>query len=166
MTRPAQFRPDLGGENPHVSGVSVERLLRLPVRVRGIQVGKPIDLILDRERSRALGLEILCGDDERRFLPFAVVRGLEEAIEVRSPLVLLEEAELAFYTDRGSTFASLRGRPVSDSGGEAGRLVDLELGPDGAIRSVLVETAEGQRALAFGPRVVLGGGGRNVRAAS
>ena len=35
-----------------MKGVSAERLLRLSVRVRGIELGRPVDLLLDQ-----LGLE-------------------------------------------------------------------------------------------------------------
>ena len=34
----------------------VEELLALPVRVRGIELGQTVDLLVDRELSRALGL--------------------------------------------------------------------------------------------------------------
>ena len=67
---------------PGMSGVSAESLLRLPVRVRGIELGRPVDLVLDRERTRVLGFEVLCGDEERRFLPLAVATIRESELEV------------------------------------------------------------------------------------
>ena len=147
-------------------GVSAERLLRLPVRVRGIELGRPVDLVLDREHTRVLGFEVLCGDEERRFLPLAVATIRESELEVRSSLTLLEAAELSFYTKRGTTFAALRGSSVVRAGRLAGELVDLTLAADGTIASVVVATPEGREELENGVDVVLVAAGTRVRAAS
>jgi sporulation protein YlmC with PRC-barrel domain len=149
-----------------VDGGSVERLLRLPVRLRGIQLGRPADLVLDRDRRRGIGLEVICGDEGRRFLPLAVGDLGDDSIEVRSPLVLLAEAELAFYTSRGSTFASLRGADVLLCGERVGALQDLVLAVDGGIETVVVATEDGPRELPFTADVTLGPPARVVRAAS
>jgi hypothetical protein len=149
-----------------VDGGSVETLLRLPVRLRGIQLGRPVDLVLDRERRRGLGLEVMCGDEERRFLPLAVGQRSEDAIEVRSALVLLEERELAFYTDRGSTFTSLRGSQVLVGNEPVGIVEDVILAIDGSIETVRVATPDGPRDLALTADVVFGAPRRGVRAAS
>ena len=60
--------------------------------MRGIELGRPVDLVLDRERTRVLGFEVLCGDEERRFLPLAVATFARSELEVRSSLALLEAA--------------------------------------------------------------------------
>ena len=147
-------------------GVSAERLLGLPVRVRGIELGRPVDLVLDREHTRVLGFEVLCGDDERRFLPLAVASVRESELEIRSSLGLLDEAELAFYTKRGSTFAALRGCGVVRARTMLGELVDLTLAADGTISSLVVATPDGCEELDFGADVALVGAATNVRAAS
>ena len=147
-------------------GVSAERLLRLPVRVRGIELGRPVDLVLDREHTRALGFEVLCGDEERRFLPLAVATVRESELEVRSSLGLLDEAELAFYTKRGSTFVALRGWGVVRARTLLGELVDLTLAADGTIASVMVATSDGCEEVDYGGDVALVAVGTNVRAAS
>ena len=147
-------------------GVSAESLLRLPVRVRGIELGRPVDLVLDREHTRVLGFEVLCGDEERRFLPLAVATIRESELEVRSSLALLEAAELAFYMKRGTTFAALRGSSVMRARRLAGELVDLTLAADGTIASVVVATPEGREELDNGADVVLVTAGTRVRAAS
>jgi hypothetical protein len=149
-----------------VRGVSAERLLRLPVRVHGIELGRPVDLVLDRAHTRALGFEVLCGDDERRFLPLAVATVRESELEVRSSLALLDPAELAFYTKRGSTFAALRRRGVVRRRKLLGELVDLTLATDGTIASLVVSTADGSEELDYGGDVALVAAGTNVRAAS
>jgi hypothetical protein len=149
-----------------VDGGSVQELLRRPVRLRGIELGRPVDLVLDRERRRGLGLEVVCGDDERRFLPLAVGHVSGDAIEVRSSLVLLDERELAFYMDRGSTYGSLRGAQVFVAGEPVGSLEDVVLAVDGSIESVRVAAPEGARELPFTADVVLGAPRRSVRAAS
>ena len=147
-------------------GVSTERLLRLPVRVRGIELGRPVDLVLDREHRRALGFEVLCGDEERRFLPLAVATVRESELEIHSSLGLLDEAELAFYTKRGSTFAALRGCGVVRRRTMLGELVDLTLAGDGTIASLVVATPDGREELDNGVDVTLVPAGTNVRAAS
>jgi hypothetical protein len=147
-------------------GVSAERLLRLPVRVRGLELGRPVDLVLDREHTRALGLEVLCGDEERRFLPLAVATIRESELELRSALGLLDEAELAFYTKRGSTFAALRGCGVVRARTMLGELTDLTLAPDGKIASLVVATPDGREELDYGADVTLIAAGTTVRAAS
>lgn len=149
-----------------MSGLSAAHLLRLPVRVRGIELGRPVDLVLDREHTRALGFEVLCGDEERRFLPLAVATVRDTELELRSPLGLLAEAELAFYTKRGSTFAGLRGCGVARARETLGELVDLTLAADGTIAAVVVATPDGREELDYGPDVVLVPAGMRVRAAS
>ena len=67
-------------------GLSAESLLQLPVRVRGIQLGRPVDVILDAQGARALGLDVLCGDDTHRFLPLAAVEVGEDHLAVSSAL--------------------------------------------------------------------------------
>lgn len=146
-------------------GVSAERLLGLPVRVRGIELGRPVDLVLDREHTRVLGFEVLCGDDERRFLPLAVASVRESELEIRSSLGLLDEAELAFYTKRGSTFAALRGCGVVRARTLLGELVDLTLAPDGTIASVVVATPDRSEEVDY-VDVALVAAGTNVLAAS
>lgn len=44
-------------------GLSADELLRLPVRLHGIRLGRPVDLILDTGSMRALGLDVRCGDE-------------------------------------------------------------------------------------------------------
>lgn len=144
----------------------MEKLLRLPVRLRGIQLGRPVDLVLDRDGRRGLGLEVICGDDEHRFLPLAVGHRGDDTIEVRSPLVLLAENELAFYTSRGSTFAALRGTDVLFRGERVGKLEDLVLAVDGSIETAVVTTEDGRRELLFTGDVTLGRSAKDVRAAS
>jgi hypothetical protein len=113
-----------------------------------------------------LGFEVLCGDEERRFLPLAVATIRESELEVRSSLALLEPAELAFYTKRGSTFAALRGCGVMRARRVAGELVDLTLAADGTIASVVVATPDGREELDNGADVVLVAAGTRIRAAS
>jgi hypothetical protein len=90
----------------------VEELLLLPVRVRGIELGRPVDLLVDRKESRALGFDVLCGDRAHRFLPFAVATLKQDAIEIESPLVLLDFGQVAFYRERATTVGELNGDSV------------------------------------------------------
>jgi len=72
-------------------------LLRLPVRMHGIQLGHLVDAWVDKRADRLLGFEILCGDGAHRFLPFAVVDVRAEEVSVGSALTLIDERELDFY---------------------------------------------------------------------
>jgi uncharacterized protein YrrD len=114
-------------------------LLRLPVRLHGLQLGQPIDLLLDREAMRTVGIDVLCGDGAHRFLPLATAVVEADAINITSPLVLLEADELAFYRSRSFTLNSLRGRPVERDGATLGMLRDVIVATDGELAAVVVE---------------------------
>lgn len=139
-------------------------LLRARVRLHGIQLGRPVDVILDRAQRRALGFEVHCGDDERRFLPFAVARFGGDTLAITSSLLLLDGSELGFYTDRGSTFASLRNTPVHRDGRLLGPLEDARLTADGEIEALVAITENGPLEVAYDGRITLGPA--DVRAAS
>jgi hypothetical protein len=120
-------------------GRPAEELLKLPVRLRGIQLGRPADLLVDLSSERVHGFDVLCGDEVNRFLPFAAVTVEDEELSVSSALPMLEEAELAFYRDRASTLTGLRGAELERGGRPVGRLRDVVVGEGGAIEAVLVE---------------------------
>jgi hypothetical protein len=126
-----------------VGGRPGAELLRLPVRLRGIQLGRPAELLVDLQAERALGLEVVCGDEVRRFLPFATATLHDDEIAVSSALTLLDEAELAFYRDRAGTLSGLRGRELERDGRPVGRLHDVVVGDGGELAGVLVE-ADGE----------------------
>jgi len=102
----------MGRDSLQMTGLTAETLLHLPVRVRGIHVGWPVDLILDGEGARAIGLDVLCADETHRFLPLAAAEVREDEISVSSALTLLTDVELAFYRTQGTT---LRGRGLRDA---------------------------------------------------
>jgi hypothetical protein len=91
-----------------VGGLTGHELLQRPVRVRGIQLGRAVDLILDAAGRRVIGLDVLCGDGEHRFLPIAAAEPQAGEIAVRSSFSLLGGDELAFYRERGTTLTELR----------------------------------------------------------
>ena len=79
---------------------TVSSLLALPVRLHGIQLGRPVDVLVDARGERVVGLEVLCGDGARRFLPFTVARIRPDEIAVESALMLLDERDLEYYRAR------------------------------------------------------------------
>jgi hypothetical protein len=81
-------------------------LLNKPVAVRGIELGRVVDVILDESGKRPIGLDVLCGDGAQRFVPFATVRVDAEEIEVDSPLTILDGEHLDFYRSRGRALRS------------------------------------------------------------
>jgi len=106
---------------------SAIELLQLPVRLHGIRLGRPVDLLLDPAEWRALGIVVLCGDGSSRFLVFAAADLLEAAIDVSSALLLLEDVE--FYRDRSRSLRGLLGD----------ELRDLLVRPDGSVEALVVE---------------------------
>ena len=80
-----------------MKGRRVAELLALPVRMRGISLGRPVQALVDASADRFLGLELVCGDGAHRFLPFAVARVGAREIEVGSALALIDERDLDYY---------------------------------------------------------------------
>jgi hypothetical protein len=126
-----------------------DELLALPVRLRGIQLGRPVDLLLDREVPRVVGIDVLCGDELHRFLPLTTASVGDDEVVIRSALVLLEEDGLAFYRSRTFALTALRGHPVEHRGVRAGALRDIVVGADGGLLALLVGTDEGTRRVPF-----------------
>jgi hypothetical protein len=106
--------------------------LQLPVQLRGIQLGRPVDILLDLDGWNVLGFVVLCGDESRRFLPYAAAVVTDEAIAVGSALMLLEDA--GFYEQRGVSFRSLLGTEL-----EGGTLRDVTLDATGHVTELEVE---------------------------
>jgi hypothetical protein len=130
-------------------------LLLLPVRLRGIRLARPVDVLLDPGAERAVGLEVLGRDEQHRFLPLAGAEIHRDAIVLRSALVLLDERELAFYLTRGQPLRALRGARVEQAGEPVGVLRDVAIGVGGAITEFLVDTDGSERwVAAAGLRVV------------
>ncbi|HKD94296.1 MAG TPA: hypothetical protein VKB43_06255 [Gaiellaceae bacterium] len=100
---------------------SAIELLQLPVRLNGIRLGQPVDLLLDPTEWRALGFVVLCRDETSRFLVFAAADVREDAIEVNSALLLLDNVD--FYRDRSRSLRDLLGDEVGD----------LLVSPDGSV---------------------------------
>ena len=124
--------------------LSAASLLGRPVRMRGIRLGRPSDVLLDRATMRVVGLEVTCGDDAQRFLPLAAAHVHDHEIAVRSALLLLEGDDLAFYRRRGRLLSAMRGRGVSLAGRPVGVLRDVLLDAEGAVTLLEVETRDGR----------------------
>lgn len=132
-------------------GLRADALLQLPVRLNGIRLGRPVDVILDLPAERAIGLDVLCGDNLHRFLALGAATVGPDEIAIDSALLLLEDVELAFYRKRGSTLRSLRGRPVARSG----PLRDLVLGEAWTIDQLVVDGEGGATTVPFDPALAL-----------
>jgi hypothetical protein len=91
-------------------GLSVETLLQRRVCFHDIELGRVVDVILDTSFRRVLGLDVLCGDRVRRFLPYGACELVGDAVGVDSALVLSDE--LDFYRSRGQALTVLRRRGV------------------------------------------------------
>ena len=122
-------------------------LLSLPVRLHGIELGRAVELLLDVDELKALGLDVLCGDEVHRFLPLPTARVGDRELLISSPLVLLEEDELAFYRSRAVTLGSLRGRVVEQDARRRGVLTDVRVRADGVLTDVYVADGGVERPL-------------------
>lgn len=137
-------------------------VLHLPVRVRGIELGRPVDVILDRDAHRVWGFDVRCGDDAHRFLPLGASEIRADEIAVGSALTLLDDDDLAFYRKRGSTLRSLRGATVERERRTLGALHDIGVNPDGEIAELVLD---GGRRVSVDDRVRIGGERRRLDAA-
>jgi hypothetical protein len=81
----------------------VEELLRQSVLLRGIEVGRVVDVILEPEHHAVIGYEVRCKDGRHRFLPRAAATNDGGHIEIDSPFGLLDTDQLDFYRSRGLT---------------------------------------------------------------
>ena len=121
-----------------MSELTGAELLALPVRLHGVQLGRPVDLLLDRNTLRTVGLDVLCGDEVHRFLPLPTASVSDDEIAILSPLVLLEQDELHFYRSKTFALSTLRGRTVERKGGDLGALGDVVVDPMGELVAVVV----------------------------
>ena len=144
-----------GQDGAGMTELSGDGALGLPVRLHGIELGRPVDLLLDRDGLRVVGLDVLCGDEVHRFLPLPTAAISDDALTIHSPLVLLEEDELDYYRSRAFALSSLRGRPVTKKGKVVGMLRVVVFGPGGELLAVLLEGGERigfDDTLGFAPR--------------
>jgi hypothetical protein len=116
-----------------------DELLAMPLRLHGIQLGRPVDLLLDREARRVVGLDILCGDDVHRFLPLPTAAVGDKEIRILSPLVLLEERELDFYRSQTLALSRLRGGAVERNGRPVGQLRDVIVDEGGRLVAAITD---------------------------
>ena len=115
-----------------------DELLRRPVRVRGIHLGQPVDVLLHPQEPHALGLDVLCGDERHRFLPLPAANVDDDHVEAASPLVLLDLREGSFYRREARSLNALRGTPV----GRDSSLQDVVLDPRGEITGLVLDGDE------------------------
>jgi hypothetical protein len=159
-----EFRGRRRGEKRRVTrGILLGALLERPVVLNGIVLGRSCDALLDLGAMRVIGLEVLCRDDGRRFLPLGAARIGTTAIEVDSPLLLLDEADRAFYRARGRAFRDVRGTVVVHAGRAVGELADVLVGDEGAVVEVHVQNGT-RRELAVDEAVTVAGVRRESRA--
>src|SRR5919198_644717 len=129
-----------GQDVRRVAELTGTELLSRPVRLHGLDIGRPVDLLLDREALRVVGLDVLCRDEVHRFLPLPTAAVGDDALTIHSPLVILEEDELDFYRSRAFELSVLRGRDVTRDGVTLGQLRDIVLGTDGNLVAVVLDT--------------------------
>ena len=90
-----------GNKRLPMRAVPERELLRLPVTANGIELGRTIKVLADRD-GRIVGFELVCRDGTRRFLPAGAADIRATEIRVASALVVLGEPELDWYRARTS----------------------------------------------------------------
>jgi sporulation protein YlmC with PRC-barrel domain len=85
---------------------SARELLQLPVMLDGIRLGRCVDVVLDDDGGRIVGVVVLCGDDTERFLVLDAAAVHDGEIAVSSALLLLEDVD--FYRQRGTSLRDPR----------------------------------------------------------
>ena len=148
-----------------MGAVSADQLLRLPVRVRGIDIGNAVDVLVDTDGWRALGLDVLCRDDTHRFLPLTAAVLHPSEISVSSALTLLAEGELGFYRRRASSLRELRAQPVLQGRRTVGVLDDILVSPDGRIAELVVRNGRETATLPANGAVRVVAGSSSISAA-
>jgi hypothetical protein len=123
-----------------VRELSGDEILSLPLRLHGIELGRPVDVLLDRESLRVVGLDVICGDEVHRFLPLPTAAIGEDGLTIHSPLVLLEGDELGFYRTRTFSLRSLRGKAVTRKQRSLGTLRDVVFAADGTLVAIVLES--------------------------
>ena len=122
-----------------MGSLSVAGLVGSPVRLQGILLGRPSDVVLDAAGRRVLGFIVESGDNAPRFLPFAASQPDEREIVVASALMLLDD--VGFYRKHGRLFMSMVGTEVERENGAVGALIDMHIDRTGAVVELDVEPA-------------------------
>ncbi len=130
-------------------------MLGREVRYRGIKLGVVADVLIDLPSRRALGFEVACGDDARRFLPLAASEAVDDRVDVPSALVLLDEL---FYRERSQSFRSLRGTVARRGALELGVTRDFVIESDARVVAAVVDSGGRIGAIRLDPSVSLGAG--------
>lgn len=117
------------------------------VQLRDIRLGKAADVLLDSSGRRVLALEVLCGDGNRRVLPFPAAEIWPDRVAVESALVLMDDG---LYRARCLSLRELRGAPLP--AGE--KIEDIVLDGDGHVLAVVVKTTGGLRELPGGTELL------------
>jgi hypothetical protein len=120
-----------------MGSLSAAGLVGIPVRVHGILLGRPVDLVLDAAGRRVLGFVLESGDDAPRFLPYAASQPSPSSIEVGSALMLLDD--VSFYRKHGLSFRSLIGTEIERENVSVGALIDMHVDRAGAVAELEVE---------------------------
>lgn len=82
-------------------------LLELPVTLDGIRLGRCVDVVLDDQLERVVGVVVRCGDNTERFLVLDTAEVRDDAIAVSSALLLLDDVD--FYRRHGRLLSDPRG---------------------------------------------------------
>jgi len=113
------------------ASLSAAALLGLPVRLQGIKLGRPVDVLVDPEGWRVLGFVVEPRGGALRFLPYAASQPSRAEIAVGSALMLLDD--VGFYRKRSVSLRALLGAAVERDGAPVGTLVDLVVQADGEV---------------------------------
>ena len=136
-------------------GGGLGEVLNRPVRIRGIDVAEPVDVLLDPELRCVLGFEVHCRDGVNRFLPWLASELEPEQLSVELPVTLLDGPQLDYYREHSLALNALRRLPVAGLDGSAARVEDVIVDSRGLVQALVLADRDRTRAIA--PDLVLVG---------
>ena len=128
-------------------GGSVGEVLNRSVRIHGIDVGEPVDVLLDPDLRCVLGLEVHCRDGVNRFLPWLAGELQPDELLVELPVALLDGPQLEYYREQALALNALRRLPVDGFDTPAARVEDVVVDARGRVVALEIDARRRRRTI-------------------
>lgn len=122
-------------------------VLNRSVRIHGIDVGEPVDVLLDPDLRRVLGLEVHCRDGVNRFLPWLAGELQPDQLSVELPVALLDGPQLDYYRKHSLALNALRRLPVAGAGVPTARIEDVIVDSRGQVLALELDERHRKRTI-------------------
>jgi hypothetical protein len=125
----------------------VGEVLNRSVRIHGIDVGEPVDVLLDPDLRCVLGLEVHCRDGVNRFLPWLAGELQPDELLVELPVALLDGPQLEYYREHALALNALRRLPVAGFDTPAARVEDVVVDARGRVVALEIDARRRRRTI-------------------